>query len=79
MKVETAVQVKAGLVRSFLIHGNMSQKVPPTDILLRQVVCWDQSIDWYCDASMSFKWVWVSPTTENLPILLIVKSYHGFQ
>ncbi len=42
---------------SFLIHGTRSQKVPPTEILLGQVLCWVQSIDWYCDASTSSKWV----------------------
>ncbi len=66
MKVEKAVQVKAGLVWSFLIHGTRNQKVLPTDKLLWQAVCWVQSINWYCDAS---KWVWIPPTIENLHIL----------
>ncbi len=34
MKVETAVQVMAGQVWSFLMHGSRSQKVPPTDTTL---------------------------------------------
>ncbi len=52
--VETAVQVKASLVLSFLIHGTRSQKVPQTaEIRLSQVVCRVQSIDWYCDAGTS--------------------------
>ncbi len=63
-----------GLVWSFLMHGSRSQKVPPTDILLGQVVSWVQSIDWYCDASMSSKWVWIPPTIENLLILQFLIS-----
>ncbi len=34
MLVETAVQVKAGLVWTFLMHGTRTQKVPPTDTTL---------------------------------------------
>ncbi len=40
----------------FLMRGTRSQKVPPTEILLPQVVCRVQSLDWYCDASMSSEW-----------------------
>ncbi len=28
-------------------------------------------MDWYCDASMSSKWVYTPPTIENIPVLQI--------
>ncbi len=34
MMNETAVQAKAGLVWTFLVHGSRSQNVPPTDATL---------------------------------------------
>ncbi len=57
MKVETAVQVMAGLVLNFLRHESRSQKVTQTEMLLSQEVCWIESIDWYCDTNMSSKLV----------------------
>ncbi len=63
--VETNGLVKAGLVWSCLIHGTRSQKAPPTEILFSQVVCRVQSIDWYSDASTSFKWYKCHPPSRT--------------
>ncbi len=51
-------------------------KGSPQQILLWLVVCWVQSIDWYCDASMSSKWVWIQPTAKNLPIFPGIPMVH---
>ncbi len=55
----------------FLNHGTRSQKVPPTENTVRNLLIsyWVRPIDWYSDASMSSKWVKAPHAIENLPIL----------
>ncbi len=67
-QVNSLNHLSYGFTMKFSHNGTRSKSIPQL-ILLWQVVCLVQSVDWYCDASMSSKWVWIPPTIKNLAIL----------